>query len=152
MRSNVFTLSHPVSPFILVEKSQRGGMLDVSARIMAGLTTGGMAVCLAQPTDVVKVRFQAQAKSVLTSASNTAYTGTWQAYRTIFFTEGLAGLWRGCLPNIGRNAIVNVSEIVCYDLVKESIIERKLMTDNIPCHFVSAIIAGRLNVLIRQSL
>ena len=124
-------------------------MLDVTARIMAGMTTGGMAVCLAQPTDVVKVRFQAQVKSVLKSSGSNSvyYTGTWQAYRTIFFTEGLAGLWRGCLPNIGRNAIVNVSEIVCYDLVKESIIRRGIMTDNIPCHFTSAIIAGKLSII-----
>lgn len=127
-----------------MEKNQRGGMLDVTARIMAGMTTGGMAVCLAQPTDVVKVKMQAQVKSSLgAKGPNSAYfTGSWQAYRTIFYTEGLAGLWRGCLPNFGRNAIVNVSEIVCYDLVKESIITRELMADNVPCHFLSAIIAG----------
>lgn len=40
---------------------KRGGGLDVSARIAAGITTGAMAVMLAQPTDVVKVRMQAQA-------------------------------------------------------------------------------------------
>lgn len=94
---------------------------------------------VAQPTDVVKVRFQAQAKNAI---SSTRYTGTWQAYKSIFTNEGLAGLWRGCLPNIGRNAIVNVSEIVCYDLVKELIIVKGLMRDNIPCHFTSAVIAG----------
>lgn len=34
--------------------------LNVFTRILAGLTTGGFAVICAQPTDVVKVRFQAQ--------------------------------------------------------------------------------------------
>lgn len=34
--------------------------MDISARIAAGITTGAMAVLLAQPTDVVKVRMQAQ--------------------------------------------------------------------------------------------
>jgi len=130
--------------FKTVDKSQRGGILDITARIMAGLTTGGMAVCLAQPTEIVKVRFQAQAKSALTSASGAPrYTGTWHAYKTIFLTEGVVGMWKGCLPNIGRNAIVNVSEIVVYDMVKESIIQRGLLSDNIPCHFTAAVIAGK---------
>lgn len=34
--------------------------MHVLTRVMAGLTTGGFAVICAQPTDVVKVRFQAQ--------------------------------------------------------------------------------------------
>jgi hypothetical protein len=33
----------------------KGGFVDVAARIMAGLTTGAMAVMVAQPTDIVKV-------------------------------------------------------------------------------------------------
>lgn len=105
------------------------------------MSTGGLAVMVAQPTDVVKVRFQAQTKSTL-SSSAARYTGTWQAYKSIFANEGIAGLWRGTLPNIGRNAIVNVSEIVCYDLVKELTIVKGLMRDNIPCHFTSAVVAG----------
>ena len=34
----------------------------------------------------------------------------------------------GCLPNITRNAIVNCSELVTYDLIKELILKRRLMT------------------------
>jgi solute carrier family 25 (mitochondrial uncoupling protein), member 8/9 len=56
----------------------------------------------------------------------------------------LQNLVLGTFPNVGRNAIVNVSEIVCYDIIKESILQYNLMTDNIPCHFVSAVIAGLL--------
>jgi len=45
---------------------------------------------------------------------------------------------------MGRNAIVNVAEIVCYDLVKENIIKAGILKDNMPCHFTSAVIAGSL--------
>jgi solute carrier family 25 uncoupling protein 8/9 len=69
--------------------------VDVSARIMAGLTTGAMAVMVAQPTDIVKVRFQAQLRNDVQLAPHKIYTGTWMAYRTIFATEGIRGLWRG---------------------------------------------------------
>jgi len=127
---------------LLKVDSTKGGILDVFARIMAGMTTGGLAVLCAQPTDVVKVRFQAQVKSAVSEGAEKSFTGTWQAYKTIFLKEGLPGLWRGTLPNAGRNAIVNVSEIVCYDLVKEAILRRGLLNDNIICHFSSAVIAG----------
>ncbi len=39
---------------------------NIVTRLMAGSTTGAMAVAFAQPTDVVKVRFQAQACVSLT--------------------------------------------------------------------------------------
>ncbi|RXM96927.1 Mitochondrial uncoupling protein 2 [Acipenser ruthenus] len=46
------------------------------------------------------------------------------------------------LPNITRNAIVNAAELVTYDIIKETILKYKLLTDNLPCHFLSAFGAG----------
>lgn len=51
-----------------------------------------MAVAFAQPTDVVKVRFQAQARS---SGHARRYCSTIDAYKTIAKEEGIRGLWRG---------------------------------------------------------
>lgn len=59
------------------------------------------------------------------------------------FLLGLRGLWKGALPNIGRNAIVTVSEIVVYDIVKECLIFHKHMHDNVYCHFTAAVVAGK---------
>ncbi|XP_029949959.1 mitochondrial brown fat uncoupling protein 1 isoform X1 [Salarias fasciatus] len=112
---------------------------NVLIRILAGCTTGAMAVSFAQPTDVVKVRFQAQMN--LNSVSR-RYSGTMQAYRHIFLNEGMRGLWKGTLPNITRNALVNCTELVTYDLIKEAILRHNLLSDNLPCHFVSAFGAG----------
>ncbi|XP_072157901.1 putative mitochondrial transporter UCP3 isoform X1 [Bemisia tabaci] len=117
-------------------KSQNNGMA-ILPRVCAGMTTGGLAVLLAQPTDVVKVRFQAQQSA----KAAPKYLSTLQAYRTIAREEGAAGLWKGCATNASRNAIVNVSEIVCYDIIKEAIITNGLLKDGIPCHFTSAVIA-----------
>lgn len=66
--------------------------MGIGSRLLAGCTTGAMAVALAQPTDVVKVRFQAQ---VSTGAANKRYHGTMDAYRTIAKEEGFRGLWKG---------------------------------------------------------
>lgn len=118
--------------------------LNVLTRVMAGLTTGGFAVICAQPTDVVKVRFQAQNRN----NNSNRYKSTMQAYRMIGREEGVRGLWKGALPNIFRNSIVNVSEIVCYDIVKDCLMQYLLMKDNISCHFSAAVIAGKLKLLV----
>lgn len=68
--------------------------VSIGSRLLAGCTTGGMAVALAQPTDVVKVRFQAQARS---NEYARRYCGTIDAYKTIAKEEGIRGLWKGYL-------------------------------------------------------
>ncbi|KAM6988097.1 dicarboxylate carrier UCP2-like [Tautogolabrus adspersus] len=115
----------------------------IGARLLAGCTTGGMAVAFAQPTDVVKVRFQAQVR-LPESGSVKRYSSTIDAYKIIARDEGFRGLWKGCLPNITRNAIVNCSELVTYDIIKEQILKSNLMTGkyNMPCHFTAAFAAG----------
>lgn len=68
--------------------------MQVGTRIAAGLTTGGLAVLIAQPTDVVKVRFQAQQ-----NGKGARYKSTMQAYKVIAKDEGARGLWRGIYDN-----------------------------------------------------
>uniref|UniRef100_A0A8C6XEW5 Uncoupling protein 3 n=1 Tax=Naja naja TaxID=35670 RepID=A0A8C6XEW5_NAJNA len=119
---------------------------SIFTRLLAGCTTGAMAVTCAQPTDVVKVRFQAHIQLV---GAPKRYNGTVDAYRTIAREEGVRGLWKGTFPNITRNAIVNCGEM------KEHLLSKFLMPiilrvfsslvvspDNFPCHFVAAFGAG----------
>lgn len=108
-------------------------------------------MAVAQPTDVVKVRFQAQARA----GAGRRYQSTVEAYKTIAREEGFRGLWKGvyqlfslpCLPlpllpgltwtpfppvgtspNVARNAIVNCAELVTYDLIKDTLLKAYLMT------------------------
>ncbi|XP_056658701.1 mitochondrial brown fat uncoupling protein 1 isoform X2 [Monodelphis domestica] len=67
----------------------------IGSRILAGCTTGGLAVIVAQPTDVVKVRLQAQSSL---SGAKPRYTGTFHAYKKIASEEGTRGLWKDNLP------------------------------------------------------
>ncbi|XP_071400635.1 dicarboxylate carrier UCP2-like isoform X2 [Centroberyx affinis] len=69
----------------------------IGSRLLAGGTTGAMAVTFAQPTDVVKVRFQAQAR-LPEGESVKRYNGTIDAYRTIARDEGVKGLWKDNMP------------------------------------------------------
>ncbi|XP_037533792.1 mitochondrial uncoupling protein 2-like [Nematolebias whitei] len=113
----------------------------LGTRLLAGGTTGALAVAFAQPTDVVKVRFQAQIQ-LPDNSSLKRYSSTTHAYRIIAKNEGVRGLWKGCLLNIARNSMVNCSELVTYDVIKELILKNHLMTDNMPCHFTAAFAGG----------
>lgn len=116
----------------------------IGSRLLAGSTTGALAVAVAQPTDVVKVRFQAQARA----GGGRRYQSTVEAYKTIAREEGFRGLWKGTSPNVARNAIVNCAELVTYDLIKDTLLKANLMTDDLPCHFTSAFGAGFCTTII----
>jgi len=112
------------------------GVQLLAVRVAAGVTTGTLAILAAQPTDVVKVRMQA-------AGNNGQYKGVIDAYRSIARQEGFkSGLYRGTMPNIARNCIVNVGETVVYDAVKDYLISASLMADGIRCHLLSAATAG----------
>lgn len=118
------------------ETGQTSGLGLLGCRIAAGITTGTLAILVAQPTDVVKVRMQA-------AGSKGAYKGVFDAYKTIGKVEGLQnGLYRGTMPNIARNCIINIGETVVYDAVKDGLISGGLMKDGIKCHLASAVVAG----------
>ncbi|KAL2724041.1 mitochondrial uncoupling protein 2-like [Vespula squamosa] len=127
----------------IIDGNNRSGSMNIGVRVMAGITTGALAVLFAQPTDVVKVRLQAGNSG----RSSVRYSSTLQAYKNIASVEGTRGLWKGTMPNISRNVIVNVAEIVCYDIIKDLIIGSGYLRDGIPCHLTAATAAGLCTTL-----
>ena len=71
-------------------------------RIAAGVTTGTLAILSAQPTDVVKIRMQADVRAPGEAAR---YRGVIHAYKDIAVKEGMAGLYKGelALPRTSRD-------------------------------------------------
>ena len=76
------------------------------------------------------------------------YTGTLNAYQTIFKQEGLKGLWRGTSTNVTRLSLVNCTEIVVYDYIKSYALYKNWMEDGVPLHFASALGAGFVTVMV----
>ena len=70
-------------------------------KIAAGLTTSAIGITVASPTDVVKVRLQAEGR--LPAGAVRRYNGAIDAYRKIIAQEGIGGLWTGYGPNLARN-------------------------------------------------
>ena len=59
---------------------------NILLRIAAGITTGAIALSIAQPTDLVKIRMQ---------STSGRYQGSIHGYRIIIRDEGVHGLWKG---------------------------------------------------------
>lgn len=85
----------------------------LKTKILAGLCTGAIGISIANPTDVVKVKMQAQARA--TDPSQVKYKGCIDCYSQIIKTQGITGLWVGIIPNILRNSVINAAEIASYD-------------------------------------
>ena len=117
------------------------GKPKVLKKILASCTTASTAVLLFQPTEVVKIRFQA-------AGARQRYSSSLDAYYKIGKIEGINGLWRGWTTNILRLSVVNCTEIVMYDIFKSYFLYRNWMEDRIPLHFLSAMYAGFVTVVI----
>lgn len=66
-------------------------------KVLAGSLAGGISSSLCNPTDLVKVRLQAD----LGRGGVKRYRGLWHAFSSIVRAEGVTGLYRGaphCLP------------------------------------------------------
>lgn len=100
----------PVRNFYCDENEQKAPPLY--KKILAGLTTGAIGISVANPTDLVKIRLQAEGRK---SLAERRYTGVMDAYSKIIKADGLVGLWKGLGPNIIRNSVINATELATFD-------------------------------------
>ncbi|GER25678.1 mitochondrial uncoupling protein [Striga asiatica] len=137
-------LYDPVKVFLV--GSYYFGDVSLVSKILAALLTGAIAITVANPTDLVKVRLQAEGK--LPVGVPRRYSGALDAYYTIVKQEGVAALWTGLGPNIARNAIINAAELASYDHIKEIILKLPGFADNVLTHVVAGLGAGFFAVCI----
>ncbi|XP_059626541.1 mitochondrial uncoupling protein 2-like isoform X2 [Cornus florida] len=137
-------LYEPVKAFYV--GSAYVGDVSLFQKILAALITGAIAITVASPTDLVKVRLQAEGK--LAAGVPRRYYGALDAYYTIVRQEGLGALWTGIGPNIARNAIINAAELASYDHVKQAILKISGFTDNVLTHLLAGLGAGFFAVCI----
>lgn len=123
-------------------KTQPKRNLTIPEKLLVGLSSGGIAISVANPTDVVKIRLQGDR-----NAAQPRYKNTTSAYKTILAEEGVKGFWTGWGPNVVRNSVINAAELISYTEIKKYILEKGYMNDNVPCHLTSGFLAGFCAVL-----
>ena len=109
-------LSFAAYPYLrdaIAPRERKAADAPMYSRIAAGALAGAGASYLANPTDVVKVRLQADNRSKGKVVPR--YTGMAHAFAQIGRVEGLAAFWAGWLPNVQRAAVVNGSGMAAYD-------------------------------------
>lgn len=104
--------------------------------IICGVTAGVVSAALANPTDIVKVRFQARNQHF----QNTANIS--DAFLSIYRNEGIKGLWRGVVPTTQRAAVICGVKLPVYDKTKNVLLTNGLVADGAALHFTASFIAG----------
>lgn len=121
--------------------------LTILNRVISALITGAVGITVACPTDVVKIRLQAEGRKA--AGEPRRYNGSIDAYRKIVLEEGVKGLYSGLGANIIRNSVMNAAELASYDQIKSSIIARfpTISPDATSLHFICGLAAGFIAVV-----
>jgi len=124
-----------------------GKHAPLASKLAAGALAGGTASALANPTDVVKVRIQADGRLRLLGEP-ARYSGTAQAFRAILAQEGLAAFWKGVGPNMQRAAVVNGAGIATYDQCKQTVTRLMGEDDSLRARCLAALMGGVVTALV----
>ncbi|XP_069749874.1 brain mitochondrial carrier protein 1 isoform X2 [Narcine bancroftii] len=107
--------------------------------VFCGIIAGVVSSSIANPTDVLKIRMQAQ--------SNLCQGSMIGNFINIYQQEGTRGLWRGVSLTAQRAAIVVGVELPVYDVTKKYIILSGFMGDTVYTHFLSSFTCGLAGAL-----
>lgn len=112
---------------------------DVSLwqRILAGFLAGGIGSAIANPTDLIKIRFQARRPD-----QPKVYKHTLDAFMQIYQQAGLRGLYTGVVPTTLRAAVLTGAQLSSYDHSKVVLRELNVLPDGPAIHFAASFIAG----------
>lgn len=105
-----------------------------------GMTAGAVGAFVGTPTEVSLIRMTSDGR--LPPAERRNYKHIFDALARIAREEGILGLWRGCIPTMGRAMVVNAAQLASYSQAKQMLLSTAYFNDNIMCHFVASMISG----------
>ena len=111
---------------------------SVPTAVAAGALSGGGAAAVANPTDVVKLRLQADGRRALEGLPR-RYDGVSSAFRAVVAEKAF---WSGLSPNVARASFVNGAGLFVYDYSKALAREVAGDVDTVSGRLVSALAAG----------
>ncbi|XP_077978623.1 mitochondrial substrate carrier family protein ucpB-like [Glandiceps talaboti] len=109
-------------------------------KITAGATSGAIGSSIATPTDLIKVRMQAEGR--LATGQQKRYRSTFHAFSDIIHHEGVKGLYRGVGPTVQRAAILTATQIPSYDHSKHFLLNTGVMKEGPVLHVICSFFAG----------
>ncbi|MCL4124747.1 UNVERIFIED_CONTAM: hypothetical protein GTU68_049583 [Idotea baltica] len=139
---------------VLYEKVRDGvftkrpdGSHPVWQAVVGGIMIGGIAQFLASPADLVKVQLQMEGRRRLEGLAPRVRSPT-EAFVKIYNMAGVKGLWKGCMPNVYRSALVNLGDLTTYDSVKRFFIISCEFPETYWTHALSSACSGLIGAIL----
>lgn len=123
-----------------VYKAREGKAPGLFASMGMGMVAGATGAFVGTPAEVALIRMTADGRLPLAERRN--YRGVGNALSRIVKEEGLAMLWRGCIPTMGRAMVVNMAQLASYSQAKQYLLSTGKFTEGIKMHFVASMISG----------
>lgn len=105
-----------------------------------GLSAGGIASIVGNPSEVCLVRMTADGR--LPKEQQRGYKNVGNALYRIVSEEGVLTLWKGCTPTIVRAMVLNAAQLGSYTQIKEMLLNTPYFEENFKCHLAAASSAG----------
>ena len=109
-------------------------------RMGMGMIAGACGAFVGTPAEVALIRMTADGRLPLNERRN--YTNVANALMRMSREEGVAALWRGCIPTVGRAMVVNMAQLASYSQAKSYLTQKWEMKDGIKLHFVASMVSG----------
>ncbi|OWF49407.1 mitochondrial uncoupling protein 4-like [Mizuhopecten yessoensis] len=122
-------------------KKEADGSYPVWKASLGGLTAGALGQFIASPADLVKVQMQMEGRRRLEGKPSRVKNVS-HALKQIIAEGGYKGLYRGCVPNVQRAALVNMGDLCTYDTAKQKLLKWTTLEDNYVTHTIASAMSG----------
>lgn len=121
----------------LIEDGKTKEQISFTTKLLAGMITGAAGSSLANPLDLMKIRFQAY-----DSVNRNPYRNTFDAIGSTVREQGIRGIYKGVGPTMARAAMLNGSSLSSYDHTKHLLIKHGYVDEGIYAHLCGSFVSG----------
>lgn len=105
-----------------------------------GIAAGITGSFVGNPAEISLIRMTADGRLPVEQRRN--YTSVVNALTRIVKEEGLLTCWRGCIPTMGRAAVVNAAQLSSYTQAKQGLLKYCGFSENLWLHFTASMFSG----------
>ena len=88
-----------------IGRNKVDGTFPMYQSALCALLAGGIGQFVASPTDFCKVQMQVEGLRLIQGQPR-LYKGTFDCFCTLYAQYRFVGMWKGCVPNVQRGAII----------------------------------------------
>lgn len=121
-------------------KKEVGKTPNLLVSMGLGVAAGIAGSFVGNPAEISLIRMTADGRLPVDQRRN--YSSVVNAVVRIVREEGLLTLWRGCIPTMGRAAVVNAAQLSSYTQAKGMLVRSGYFQEGIFMHFTASMISG----------